>query len=209
MGKYSLRPHMRFEIECLGAKWHSERGQWEVRFRDLRSKLEYSRYATILVSAVGGISKPREVKFKGMERFQGEIFHTAEWNHEYDYTDKRMAIIGNGCSAAQVVPAVCGQVESLKQFVPPFTEHMARVWILKQLPSPGMPGVRNGIMSVPTGFLARSRNGVFDISRSGSAINGFACSWKTTTLLQLTSLGWKLPKHGKRLKQMRKSIFIR
>lgn len=116
--KYKLRPHMRFEIECLGAEWHSERGLWEVRFRDLRGKLEYSRYATVLVTAVGSISKPREGKFEGITRFRGEIFHTAEWNHKYDYTGKRMAITGNGCSAAQVVPAVCEKVAYLKQSVP-------------------------------------------------------------------------------------------
>lgn len=113
--KYNLRPHMLFGIYCLGAKWHSDRGQWEVRFRDNLSKLEFSRYATVLVSAVGGIAEPRDVKFEGMEDFKGDMFHTARWNHQCDYTGKRIAVIGNGCSAAQVVPSITPKAASIKQ----------------------------------------------------------------------------------------------
>ncbi|TPX25843.1 hypothetical protein DIZ76_011300 [Coccidioides immitis] len=114
--KYNLRPHMRFGIECMGARWSSDIGQWEVTLRDLKTNIEYSRYATALVSAVGGISFPRDVKFKGMEKFQGKIFHTARWNHDFDYTGKKMAVIGNGCSAAQVVPALLSKAACVKQY---------------------------------------------------------------------------------------------
>ncbi|KIX00872.1 uncharacterized protein Z518_09937 [Rhinocladiella mackenziei CBS 650.93] len=114
--KYDLRKHMQFEIECLGAKWNNDTSAWDVQFRDLRTKIEYIRSATIFVSAVGGISYPREVKFPGMETFKGEMFHTARWNHGYDYHGRRMAIIGNGCSAAQVVPAVVKKAAFVKQY---------------------------------------------------------------------------------------------
>lgn len=114
--KFDLRKHMHFEIECLGAQWDALKSRWNVRFRDMRSKLEYVRTATVFISAVGGISYPRDVKFPGMEQFQGEMFHTARWNHQYDYSGKRMAVIGNGCSAAQVVPAVVDDVSYVKQY---------------------------------------------------------------------------------------------
>jgi cation diffusion facilitator CzcD-associated flavoprotein CzcO len=51
-----------------------------------------------------------------MEEFKGEMFHTARWNHNYDYSGKRMAVIGNGCSAAQVVPVVAKDVAYIKQY---------------------------------------------------------------------------------------------
>ena len=92
--KYGLRPHMHFGIECLGARWISKQNLWEVQFHDLRTDIKYSRFAGIFVSAVGGISYPRQVHFPGMERFKGEMFHTAHWNHNYDYTGKRMGVIG-------------------------------------------------------------------------------------------------------------------
>jgi cation diffusion facilitator CzcD-associated flavoprotein CzcO len=51
-----------------------------------------------------------------MEAFQGAMFRTARWDHTYDCTGKRLAIIGNGCSAAQVVPAVVGKAAYVKQY---------------------------------------------------------------------------------------------
>ena len=113
--KFDLRKHMMLGIECTGASWNTKESHWDVRFRDLESGLEYSRHAAILISAVGGISFPRDVKFQGMEKFKGDMFHTAKWNHGYDYSGKRMAIIGNGCSAAQVVPNVIGKAAYVKQ----------------------------------------------------------------------------------------------
>jgi cation diffusion facilitator CzcD-associated flavoprotein CzcO len=114
--KFELRSHMHFHVECLGAAWNVDSNQWDVRFRDLQTGIEYTRSVTVLLSAVGGISYPRDVKFPGMEQFQGEMFHTARWNHDYDYSGKRMAVIGNGCSAAQVVPNVVDKVSYIKQY---------------------------------------------------------------------------------------------
>lgn len=113
--KFQLRPHMHFNVACLGARWISKKSKWEVKFLDLKSGSTFQREASVFVSAVGGISEPRNVKFPGMEDFKGAMFHTARWDHSYDYTGKRMAIIGNGCSAAQVVPNVVGKVSFLKQ----------------------------------------------------------------------------------------------
>ena len=116
MDKFDLRKHMHFSVECLGAKWDSASNLWAIRLRDHKTMLEYTRYATVFVSAVGGISYPRDVTFPGMEKFKGEMFHSARWNHKYDYTGKRMAVIGNGCSAAQIVPRVFKKAATVKQF---------------------------------------------------------------------------------------------
>lgn len=113
--KFDLRKHMHFGIECISASWNKQ-GYWDVRLRDTKTGIEYLRTATVFISAVGGISKPRDTKFPGMEKFNGEIFHTARWNHNYDYSGKRLAVIGNGCSAAQVVPAVSQRAALVKQY---------------------------------------------------------------------------------------------
>ncbi|RDW76948.1 hypothetical protein BP6252_05001 [Coleophoma cylindrospora] len=113
--KFNLRPHMQFGISCLGAKWVSKTNKWDVYLQDMTGR-KFTQQAEIFVSAVGGISEPRNIKFPGMDKFNGPIFHTARWDHTYDYTGKRMAIIGNGCSAAQVVPSVVHDVKYLKQF---------------------------------------------------------------------------------------------
>lgn len=113
--KFGLRPYIQFNCECLGATWSNERQLWDVTFLNLRTKEKLVESANVLLSAVGGFSQPRIVEFPGMEKFKGRVFHTAEWDHSYDYTGKKMAVIGNGCSAAQVVPNVAPRVAKLTQ----------------------------------------------------------------------------------------------
>ncbi|KAI9168091.1 Baeyer-Villiger monooxygenase [Paramyrothecium foliicola] len=112
--KFGLRPHFKFNSECLKAKWID--GQWHVTFIDSTTNQISVKTCEILLSAVGGFSQPREAKFPGLDRFKGKIFHTAEWDHTFSLKDKRVAVIGNGCSAAQVVPCIATQVQQLTQF---------------------------------------------------------------------------------------------
>ncbi|ORY69025.1 uncharacterized protein BCR38DRAFT_363903 [Pseudomassariella vexata] len=112
--KFQLRSHFHFNSECLGAKWVD--GQWHVAFVNRITGEKFTETCTILISAVGGFSQPRDVKFPGMDRFKGRIFHTAAWDHSFDWTNKRVAVIGNGCSAAQVVPSIAPGVKKLTQY---------------------------------------------------------------------------------------------
>ncbi|RFU25168.1 hypothetical protein B7463_g11172, partial [Scytalidium lignicola] len=107
---------MTFGVSCVGAKWLPIKNKWEVHFQDLAGN-EFIKEASVFISAVGGVSEPRDVKFKGMETFKGKIFSTARWDHSYDYTGKRMTLIGNGCSAAQLLPNVCDNVAYIKQYI--------------------------------------------------------------------------------------------
>jgi len=113
--KFGLREHMVFNTSCEGAIWLASENRWEVQLVDQITKEKYTQKASIMVSAIGSIAEPRKANFPGMEDFQGTIFHTARWNTKYDYKGKRMALIGNGCSAAQVVPSVVKDVKYIKQ----------------------------------------------------------------------------------------------
>lgn len=112
--KFQLRPHFRFGKECLGAEWKS--GGWTVTFRDAATGARSVERCDILLSAVGGFQQPREARFPGIQNFKGEVFHTAEWDHSFDYAGKNVAVVGNGCSAAQVVPSIAPDVRRLTQF---------------------------------------------------------------------------------------------
>ena len=114
--KFDLRKHIHTSIECTGAIWRVDKSKWEVKLKDLQTGIEYSRFASAFVSAVGAISYPRDVKFPGMENFKGDMFHTARWDHSVSYRNKRIAVIGNGCSAAQVIPAIAPDVAFVKQY---------------------------------------------------------------------------------------------
>ncbi len=99
--------HFVFGTDAEEATWDEERNVWQVRTSrgDLTAK--------VMVSAAGALSDPRNPDIEGFDSFQGEVFHSAAWNHDYDLTGKRVAIIGTGASAIQIVPEIAPQVGRL------------------------------------------------------------------------------------------------
>jgi cyclohexanone monooxygenase len=97
----------RFGTSFDAARWDQDEQVWWV---------ETSRgpvSADVLVTASGGLSEPRMPDIDGIDSFQGEIFHSARWNHDYDLTGKRVAVIGTGASAIQIVPEIAEQTAHL------------------------------------------------------------------------------------------------
>ena len=62
---------------------------------------------------MGALSTPSIPKLKVLEHFTGEVFHSQQWNHDYDLSGKRVAVIGTGASAIQFVPKIQQQVARL------------------------------------------------------------------------------------------------
>ncbi|KAL3462132.1 FAD/NAD(P)-binding domain-containing protein [Aspergillus heterothallicus] len=114
--KFGIRPHVTCGIEVVDAKWDETRNLWRVNLLDLQTKHTFWREAEILISCVGTISTPRDCDIPRHEEFQGEIWHSARWNHGYDLREKTVAVIGNGCSAAQLVPHVVRDAKKVYQF---------------------------------------------------------------------------------------------
>ncbi|ENV33791.1 flavin-containing monooxygenase [Acinetobacter gerneri] len=98
--KYNLNEKIEFENELLSAKWDEKKHLWNLE----TSKGPYQ--AKTVIFTTGPITEPSMPKLKGIETFKGEMFHSARWNHDYDLTDKRVAVIGTGASAIQFIPQV-------------------------------------------------------------------------------------------------------
>jgi cation diffusion facilitator CzcD-associated flavoprotein CzcO len=88
-------------------RWNDDDALWEI------DSTQGSFTAKIVVGAVGALCEPNLPNIKGIEDFTGEIFHSAQWNHDADLTGKRVAVIGTGASAIQIVPNIADKVESL------------------------------------------------------------------------------------------------
>lgn len=115
--KYGLAPHLRFGADVATARWDDTRRIWRVSTKDGRTFT-----APVLVSGMGGLSNPSIPKLPGMENFKGRAFHSAQWDHGYDLTGKRVAVIGTGASAIQFVPQIQKKVKGLDlyQRTPPW-----------------------------------------------------------------------------------------
>ena len=71
---------------------------------------------------MGGLSEPSIPDIPGLDRFEGTLFHSAQWNHDHDLAGERVAVIGTGASAIQFVPRIQPQVGA----APPLPAHAAR-----------------------------------------------------------------------------------
>lgn len=109
--KYGVRPHIRFGCQVVGAEWSDARGQWKVTLQDGRVLS-----ARALIAGSGGLSRPAWPELPGRDAFRGTAFHTARWDHEFDFEGKVVGVIGTGASAIQVVPAIAPRVKELKLF---------------------------------------------------------------------------------------------
>jgi cation diffusion facilitator CzcD-associated flavoprotein CzcO len=109
--KWRLRSRLRLGTEIVDARFDEGRGTWSLTSSDDRTFT-----ARFVVSCVGGLVDPALPDIKGIQGFAGEMFHTARWNHDYDLTGRRVAVIGTGASAVQVVPSIAPRVEQLHVF---------------------------------------------------------------------------------------------
>lgn len=91
-----------FDTAVLDARWDQDAQRWIVRTEGPAGVQEYA--ARTVISGSGGLSEPRLPEIEGIEDFQGEVFHSARWDHDVDLAGKRIAVIGTGASAVQLVP---------------------------------------------------------------------------------------------------------
>ena len=108
--KLDLVRHVLFGHEVRHAAWDEDAQLW---------KLDTAAgpvTAGILVGGQGGLSEPRIPEIPGRETFAGPSFHSAAWDHSVDLAGKRVAVLGTGASAIQIVPAIQPEVGELKVF---------------------------------------------------------------------------------------------
>jgi cation diffusion facilitator CzcD-associated flavoprotein CzcO len=105
---FRVRPHIRFGHAVQAAHWiddhwliHTDQGDFT---------------AEILLSGMGPLAEPSYPKLNGIDSFEGEVFHSAQWNHDLDLSGRKVAVIGTGASAIQFVPAIQPEVEELHLF---------------------------------------------------------------------------------------------
>jgi YD repeat-containing protein len=111
MEHFGLRDRVELQANVERVEWDAAGKRWAVH-----TAAKGTFHAQFLINATGPLSQPVVPHFEGQERFQGKTFHTNNWDHRFDYRNKRVAIVGSGASAAQVIPAIAPDVEHLHVF---------------------------------------------------------------------------------------------
>ena len=109
--KCDMWPHIQLNTEIVSADYQTDSGHWLVTTGD--GETYTCKY---FISGMGMISEPVIPNIKGMDSFNGSLFHSARWPEELDYAGKRVGIIGAGATTVQMLPEVAKDAASVTVF---------------------------------------------------------------------------------------------
>ncbi|KAF2090198.1 FAD/NAD(P)-binding domain-containing protein [Saccharata proteae CBS 121410] len=130
--KYGADRFIKLGHQIVESRFHEKEGKWHVKVKNLGTGEMFEDVGDVVISARGNLNNIAWPKIEGLERFEGEVMHSAKWNQEYDFRNKRVGIIGSGSSAIQIIPRlqkVSGAhlscfVRSKTWISPPFGQEM-------------------------------------------------------------------------------------
>jgi cation diffusion facilitator CzcD-associated flavoprotein CzcO len=107
--RHGLRPHLRLDSEVTARTWDEDEHLWRLSLGGSGEELT----ARFVVSAIGAFVDPKPAGVPGVEDFAGTVIHSARWDHAQDLAGRRVAVIGTGASAVQIVPSIAREVGHL------------------------------------------------------------------------------------------------
>ena len=99
--RFDLSSITRFGETVQEARFDETSGLWNIELESGETLT-----ANIFISSVGQLNRPSIPNLPGADQFEGPQFHSARWNHDFDFQDKKVAVIGNGASAIQLIPEI-------------------------------------------------------------------------------------------------------
>jgi cation diffusion facilitator CzcD-associated flavoprotein CzcO len=139
VAKYDVRRHVRFGSEVTARTWDADERLWRLELNGGTSELT----ARFVVSAIGAFVDPKPCAIDGLDDFRGTLIHSARWDHDHDLSGKRVAVVGTGASAVQIVPTIAPRVERLDVY------QRTPIWVAPKFDPKIPPAVKRLFASVP------------------------------------------------------------
>ncbi len=146
--RFGVREHCVFGADVTSARWDDAARRWHVR----TTAGEFR--ARVLVSAAGALADPTYPDIPGLDTFAGTVMHSARWDHSHDLAGERVAVVGTGASAIQVVPAIQPVVDSVAVY------QRTPAWVVPRTDHPVTPLMRRLYRFVP-GLQKAVRAGLY------------------------------------------------
>lgn len=142
--KYGVRERIRYETELQSAKWEEPSKQWALEIRTPDGRVQKKK-TNAIISAVGLFGTPKLPNIEGIETYEGQIFHTTEWDHSVELEGKRIAVIGTGSTGTQLMPRLAETADHITVYqrtpswITPVKNFKATVskpmrWLLDNMP---------------------------------------------------------------------------
>lgn len=171
--RFDIGRHIRFGHEVTGLTFDENAGIWTAT---TKNRKRFSARTVVLAS--GPLSDVSFPDIRGLDSYQGHKIHSARWDHDYDFAGKRVAVIGTGASAIQIIPELVEQAEFVKVF------QRTPGWVLPRVDIANPPAVQALFAKVPaTQQLARQ------VLFWGHEATATAMVWKTPLTSLVARLG--------------------
>jgi len=113
--KHELRDTISLDTEILEAHWNETDAKWHLQAKRADgTRIDYQ--SNFFISASGQFLKPNVPTLPGIDRFKGQVFHSTAWDHSYDYSGKRVAVVGTGSTGAQMVRGLAESAAAVTVF---------------------------------------------------------------------------------------------
>ncbi|MTD15131.1 FAD-dependent oxidoreductase [Nakamurella sp. YIM 132087] len=113
--KYDLRSSIEFGVEVESAEYDPASSSWRVGLKRAGGAVSVEN-PNVLITSVGQLNRAQFPSTPGLADFAGPMFHSAQWQHDVDLAGKRVAVLGTGASAMQIVPTLAGTPAELTVF---------------------------------------------------------------------------------------------
>jgi len=131
--RYGIRRHIRFETPVTAADFDESTDLWTITTASGDTVT-----ARFLISCHGALSTPATPDLPGLESFSGKVLRSASWDHDYDLTGKKVAVIGTGATGIQIIPTIAPRVQHLTVL------QRTAIWVLPK-PNAPVPGLVRSI----------------------------------------------------------------
>ncbi|KAJ5321431.1 hypothetical protein N7476_004433 [Penicillium atrosanguineum] len=121
--KYGCMKYIKLKQQVSEAAWNEHSSKWEIQVKDVDSGIVRSDQCDILIQATGALNNWKWPSIPGLHDFKGKLLHSAIWDEDYDYSNKNVAVVGNGSSGIQIVPGILPKVTHINHYV------RSRTWI--------------------------------------------------------------------------------
>ncbi|MEH6519375.1 MAG: NAD(P)/FAD-dependent oxidoreductase [Halioglobus sp.] len=146
--KYGVTPNTTLETKLTGANWDEKRKKWILGLEGPNGAHEEFE-SNVVISACGLFTTPQLPAVPAIETYAGKMFHTTAWDHDYNYADKKVALIGTGSTGVQLMPGIAEKCSELTVYqrtanwITPIEGYKAEVSEEKQWLLDNMPGYWN------------------------------------------------------------------
>ncbi|KAJ5372949.1 hypothetical protein N7517_004955 [Penicillium concentricum] len=121
--KYGCMEYIKLRQQISEAVWDEEESKWNLQIQDLETSSIYKDRCDVVFQATGALNNWKWPNIPGLQEFKGKLMHSASWDESYDYKGNRVAVVGNGSSGIQIVPALLPDVPHIDHYM------RSRTWI--------------------------------------------------------------------------------